>query len=459
MRQSKGNEPFRTFGIGDMALTLLLLVFGPTDRFCGAGGEAPGHTIIGSCPEGAFRSKNPFRAKEIKPTFSLGLHPRLHKNGPLDRRQCLVAWLEPITSIEEMPPIDRLAADFYGAIGDGRTGVAATWNAEWDGSDIALSLTIQHAVNPTELTAPDLSEMAMFKEKFQFLGAVQQQGSTFRWNLRPRDPFHVEIPSLKVRYYVPGLPEGERFRTTYADAVTLDRPAPVIVDSMPIPKFTPTTFVGIRVSLWAWLIVLGFVPLFVLAWVGIDRKFFASRAILRRNRAVREALAQLNDAKNQPDEAERVSAILWRYCVDRHHLPTAARTPTEIAEGLHQLGYADEWVIEIERLLRECDAVRFRLLLPSPLGGEGLGVRGTLCSLLKLDSIRQALFPLTPNPSPPGARGERGPLTPGPSPQGRGEKEAPSPPTPLPQGRGEKEAPSPPTPLPQGRGESIVDTC
>ena len=60
-------------------------------------------------------------------------------------------------------------------------------------------------------------------------------------------------------------------------------------------------------------------------------------------------------------------------------------------------------------------------LLPSPLEGEGLGVRE------KATSITQNASEL--------------------------ERLSPSPPTPLPQGRGEKAAPSPPTPLPQGRGE------
>ncbi len=39
--------------------------------------------------------------------------------------------------------------------------------------------------------------------------------------------------------------------------------------------------------------------------------------------------------------------------------------------------------------------------LPSPLGGEGLGVRGVLVIF-----ARDSGFPLTPNPSPPRGEGE-----------------------------------------------------
>ena len=139
-------------------------------------------------------------------------------------------------TLADIPPIDRRAADFYGAIAAGPDKVTAAWAVSpaeipLDG-DTTLTLTVRNAANPGELARPDLGRMSDKFGAFQVEDLPDEPPEAgvvrFRYRLRPRAAGTLTVPALTYRYYRPRYPEGRRFQTTYADPVTVTVTPPVV---------------------------------------------------------------------------------------------------------------------------------------------------------------------------------------------------------------------------------------
>src|SRR4051812_34798830 len=69
-------------------------------------------------------------------------------------------------SLADVPAIDRARPHFYGAVAD-RQPVTVAWSAEPEAGDIALTLTVRGAANPSEVKKPDIRPL--LKDRFQVL--------------------------------------------------------------------------------------------------------------------------------------------------------------------------------------------------------------------------------------------------------------------------------------------------
>lgn len=290
-------------------------------------------------------------------------------------------------SLTDVPPVDRAREHFYGAVaaGDVRVSWSADPTAAPQGSDVTLSLTVHGAANPTELRKPDLRKLPRFGDRFQVIDRpdpAPPPGATevrFTYTLRPRQAGGVEVPALRYAYYRPGLPEGRRFQTAYAEplALTVTPPPPTAVPP-PVPLDSPEEFFHLAggsttpdVPMWAWAVPPLLVPVAVGGWVLVWRRLFpdaARRAKLRRTRAVRAALHRLKRARTAPDPAAEVTAAVRDYLTGRFNLPTAAQTPTEVAAALRAAGHPEPLAEAAAGFLAACDA-RF-----APAGDNGLSL-------------------------------------------------------------------------------------
>ena len=283
-------------------------------------------------------------------------------------------------TLADIPPIDRRAADFYGAIAAGRENVTATWDVNPESvpvnSDITLTLTVRHAANPEELARPDLGRMSGSLGDFQIepLPDVPPDDGVvrLRYRLRPRtaEPGTLTVPSLTYRYYRPRFPEGRRFQTTYAEPVSVTVTSPVAEPSrVMLPVGGPASFFAVvpsgsavHVPRLVWVVPVLALPALAICGVVLGRRLFpdaARRAHIRRNRAVRSALDRLGRANRTANTAGEVAAAIRTYLVARHQLPPTARTPTEITAALTRLGWPIGHVNQAESLLRDCDSARF----------------------------------------------------------------------------------------------------
>ena len=129
---------------------------------------------------------------------------------------CRQARCEAPTSLDELSPVERQQADFYGAIAGDGPAPKVSWTLGCTtvelGGDIELTLTVQRAVNPAELRRPNLAERPEWKAIFG--GIVDLPSAApgeFRYRLKPRTVGEYELPLPKYRYYQPHAPEGRRF--------------------------------------------------------------------------------------------------------------------------------------------------------------------------------------------------------------------------------------------------------
>lgn len=284
-------------------------------------------------------------------------------------------------TVADIPPIERQTADFYGAIATGRVGVQVAWSTDHTevplDSETLLTLTVRNAANPSELTKPDLPGRDDFARDFQVVAvpdAPPQADAAevrFAYRLRPRALGTATVPALRFRYYRPDLPDGRRFPTTYADALTLTvtPPKPKVTPTVAaIPLDAPESFFALTdetppflLGRFGWLVPVASVPVVVVGWVFAWRRLFpdaARMARLRRSRAARVAFHRLKMARTSVDPVEDTAVAVRDYLVTRFGIPPTAQTPIEVADGL-RLVDRETLVDGAEAFLRACDAARF----------------------------------------------------------------------------------------------------
>ncbi len=273
----------------------------------------------------------------------------------------LVALLLAPPGLADLAPLDRQAANFYGAIG---TAVEVRWRAgeatPTVGGDITVSLVVSGALNPAELRRPEveLPSDALLMLDGESPPRPRPGGAVaFDYRVRPRRTGAIELPALPYVYYRPDRPDGKRFLMAYADPLSLDARA---TDSPPVPDTAPPVTLPLpqeswadRVPAWAWLVPVAVtLPCLLRLRAAID----AHRA--RRSRALPPAVALARRRLADAGDAVAIRAALHDYLAARHGIPTTARTPGEVAVALP----GRDAVVAV---LGRCDAARF-----SPAGDD-----------------------------------------------------------------------------------------
>lgn len=292
---------------------------------------------------------------------------------------------EPPTSPAQLSPIERQQADFYGAIVGPDRGITIEWIAPKSvrvDEEFELVLRVKNAVNPAELTRPDLAARPDWQERFQsFADAAASAPGEFRYRLKPRNSGTCELPLPKYRVYHARLPEGRRFQTLFQEPVTLiiSDAAPVGTPPDKIPILIPERFrqpvpetdrFSTAPPMWLWMLAIGAAILIPVCWIPIWRIRHPDEAKLarfRRAASVRNALDAL--AKSERKGEPAVIPILLDYLRLRHHTPPGATMPLELAVALRLQNQSEESIAELETLLRTCDAARFG---PDPNRGRHL---------------------------------------------------------------------------------------
>ncbi len=279
---------------------------------------------------------------------------------------------------QELSAVERTTADFYGAIGPA---VEVTWSAEPRtiplNGELTLILIIRNAVNPHQLTRPDLHLLDSFTKSFQVLDTpppnpipMDATEVRFTYRLVPNARGMVVIPALAYAYFRPELPEGKRFKTTYAEAISITVTGPTLQSpTTPVmPIEAPESFFQLEEipertgdwPLFSWLVPIGLTPLFVGGWVIGWRRFFPDSmrmAKLRRIRAVRVVLKQLKRANSATDPAAETALAFRRYLTARFSMTPFAQTPEEVHAALTQLLHPN--ADAARNFLWQCDTTRF----------------------------------------------------------------------------------------------------
>ncbi len=283
-------------------------------------------------------------------------------------------------TIDDIPPIDRHREHFYRALAVGPKGVEAKWlvspeTVAIDG-ELALTLIVANAANPTELLKPPLDKLEAFTRVFQvFLEADPPTDAAarevrFRYRLRPRSIESTAIPALKYLYY---RPEGGQFLTTFARgvAIAVNPPEVKVAPAVPVvPLDGPEEFFVERtagswelsVPRWAWLVPIGFAPIAALGWAFVWSAAFPSaarRARRRQSRAARFALRQLAKSTPSEDPAKFVAGVVRDYLAARLAIPLAAQTAGEVTDALRAADRPEGPTAATEAFFRACDVARF----------------------------------------------------------------------------------------------------
>ena len=283
-----------------------------------------------------------------------------------------------IATVEQLSPVERQQADFYGAIAGTGPAVAVAWRIDPPrvtlGADIELTLTVKNAANVGELQRPNLAERPEWKERFSVIRDVPGTvPGEFRYTLRPRNVGTLELPIPKYRFYNPRLPEGRRFQVAFADAlnvVVLPKPSmenvsvPTPLDAPPhffeeLPAFGRSSVSPPSVSWWSLIAVAGLAPptwIVFWRWRNPDA---AKLAKIRRAKSVRVALDGLRKAERSPEPVAIVSQIVLRYLWERWHVNSMANTPIEVAKAMRAEGLPADKLGEVAELLSRCDEARF----------------------------------------------------------------------------------------------------
>lgn len=297
-------------------------------------------------------------------------------------------------SVEDVPPVERPAKDFYNALAAGSTGVRVEWTVDPPAvpvtGEFTLTLTVRNAANPHELARPDLRALDEFTKRFQILDRTDPPAPPdtaevrFTYGLRPRSPGVTKVPSLRYVYLrkdggvwkpltafansVPVTVTAAAAKPTPAAApVPLDAPEEFFTLAEERPAATPGRF--------GWLLPVAVIPFAVVAWVLLWRRLFPDAvrlAKLRRNRAARLALDRLKKARASADPAGGAASAFRSYLSARFGMPPAAQTPAEVVAALRAVECPAEQAADAEAFLRACDAARFT---PTPDHGLSLALQ------------------------------------------------------------------------------------
>ena len=282
-------------------------------------------------------------------------------------------------SVDAIPPVERPAEHFYGAIA-GNKPVRVRWEGVPAsvplGGSFTLTLVVEDAANPHELTRPPLMELADFRERFTAADPLPDERPgedvRFRYRMTPRNAGRFEVPELEYASYRPTAPAGHRTDTTYAAGVSFTVTPSAVAVVPPVPVAGDDSLFTLRGGAgagggpgwgwWAGLVAVGAGGCvgWVVGWRVLSPDG-VRLARIRRHKAVRVALDRLTRAES----AEEIGATVRAYLASRWGLAGGAQTPAEVAAGLIAAGVANEHAAEAERLLRDIDAARFG-------GGEGV---------------------------------------------------------------------------------------
>jgi hypothetical protein len=288
----------------------------------------------------------------------------------------LPASAQPIRSVEQIPALDRGAADFYAAIVGAGPRVQIEWklapaSVERNGHT-ELTLAVSSAANPDELQRPPLADMPEFRTLFDSIENLpdRKQGKVveFRYRLRPRNEGEFELPLPKYRYYVPQLPEGRRFQLATAPGLKLTVTRPVEAKAQAVPIIAPEEFFRLpaerNVEAFSYIppfwwfaaftlpMVLAALGIFAYRWIFPDA---ARRAKLVRRREVRAAIQRLDNAADAGDVERAINGYLqarWGIHADR-------LTALERVEAFDRLQSQSFSTDELRRLFAECEQSRF----------------------------------------------------------------------------------------------------
>lgn len=283
----------------------------------------------------------------------------------------------PLATLAEIPEVDRVAEDFYGALANGSDRVAVTWSVHpevipLDGM-ASLRLRIEPVANPGGVRQPNLHEFPEFQRLFHIEATASERPGPgiieFLYQLRPRQLGTLAIPTLKFRYYRPGFPEGRRFQTAYARSIPLTvTPAeksiekPIIIAPPSFFQIVSESPSVIAIGNWTWLIPLGVTPPAVAVGLALIRRFFphASRfAGIRQNQAAHIALTALAKAAHDTAPATAVATAITEYLRTRIPLPGNPTTTEEWLAALATTDWPEARQAEVAALLHRCDAARY----------------------------------------------------------------------------------------------------
>lgn len=286
--------------------------------------------------------------------------------------------------------VGKPARDFYDARGSGVKVIAtATPKEIVRGEWLSFKLTIVNLLNTTDVKKPSLKALPAFNafqieegEELDAKNDPTMRDRVFNYRLRPHSESTTLIPEIKFYYFDPQrkVPESQlhlRFPATYSNPIDILVKPPVeppVAPPIPldIPAFATELATGTAAltnppgnpPVWVWLIGLVLPPIIAISWVIVWRRLYPDAAklvLLKRNRAVRRALAAIVRAKTLPPEgtADAISIAVLTYLRERFELPPGAFTPSEIADHLQSSGCPAERIARVADLVRECDNRRF----------------------------------------------------------------------------------------------------
>jgi hypothetical protein len=303
----------------------------------------------------------------------------------------------------KQPAFFQPGADYYGAKG---FSVRLKWDvperAVQEGRDLAATLVVAGATNPTEIEKPDLAKLTDFARHFVVTSLPDPPRSPddkevrFRYALRPRSRSVTQVPALEFKFQsLAAAPGKNPFRSTRAESVPITVTEPPKPPPVPMPEDDRLFHVAAGEHVlhapfvpcgWAWAAAALFGPLAALAWFLAWRRIFpdaARLARLHRSRAARRATDAIRRANRAPDPPAAIAAALLHYLRARFPLSESAVTPSEIAAALAEANVPAEVAEQTADVFRDCDRARF-----APPGDRGLSLAEEAeAALMRLEEI------------------------------------------------------------------------
>ncbi len=320
----------------------------------------------------------------------------------------LITQYASLITAQGQPAFFEPTEHYYKAKG---RGIAVRWEVEPKavhvGRDLAVTLVITGAQNPTEIVKPDLGKLKAFDQfVVTAVSDLPRDASAkevrFAYKLAPRSTDVKQVPTLQFFYSNPvAAPGPKQFPSTRtnrdvdAPLTVLEAPKverPIVRLEAPESLFRAATGRGVIGSepfvprRWAWLAAVLFGPLMAFGWFLAWRRVFPDAvqlARMRRSRAARRATDAIRKAHRAPDPVAAVANAVLGYLRARFPLRDAAVTPSEIAADLKELNVPEEIAEQVGDVFRVCDRARF-----APSGDNGLSLAaGAEAAVARLESL------------------------------------------------------------------------
>jgi hypothetical protein len=278
----------------------------------------------------------------------------------------------------DAPVVGRPREHFYGAVGERLRLTMSASPTEVRAEDpLVLTIAITGAANPEQIERPDLKQLPEFANRFHIddlpEDAPPAGQRVFRYHLRPKTDRVRDVPPLLFHYWNPRL---NYFATTApCEAIGLSVSARDSQDGGELSKMPDWLFeqppsdqlrrrpASLAVRVVAVTSALLVPPLIVATWFFLWRWLrpsMAKQAELRRSRAARAALNELDSAVSWgPLIADRAARVVRQYLGERFRLHRPGATPAEVCAELLKAGASTDFVERAEQFLREADAARF----------------------------------------------------------------------------------------------------